>query len=50
MGEYLPTFADVVASSPTPEAAKGALRRRFPGHRLAIMMEMSVDDAFSRKG
>jgi glyoxylase-like metal-dependent hydrolase (beta-lactamase superfamily II) len=49
MAEYLRAFADAVASSKTAEAAKGALRRRFPEHRLAIMMEMSVDDAFARR-
>jgi glyoxylase-like metal-dependent hydrolase (beta-lactamase superfamily II) len=49
MGEYLRVFADTVASSVTAAAAKTALRGRFPGHRLAIMMEMSVDDAFARK-
>jgi glyoxylase-like metal-dependent hydrolase (beta-lactamase superfamily II) len=49
MAEYLRAFADTVASSKTPEAAKGALRRRFREHRLGIMMEMSVDDAFARR-
>jgi glyoxylase-like metal-dependent hydrolase (beta-lactamase superfamily II) len=49
MGLYLRIFADVVESSASPEAAKAELRRRFPAHRLAIMMEMSVDDAFARR-
>ena len=49
MAEYLKTFAGVVAASADAGAAKAELKRRYPGHRLASMMEMSVDDAFAKR-
>ncbi len=49
MIEYLKAFADIVGGSADAAAAKSALRGRYPRHRLAIMMELSVDDAFARR-
>ena len=49
MRDYLKTFADVVTTSPDAGAAKVEMKRRYPAHRLAIMMELSVDDAFAHR-
>ena len=49
MSDYLKTFADVVQASKDGGAAKAEMKRKYPAHKLAIMMELSIDDAFARR-